>query len=111
MASGPVIPWLMPRGLLAYFCCRSAEGDSRDNVLTIILYSKAGCHLCDEARACLEDVAADHELVIEEIDIRRDDVLFARYRNRIPVIVLDGEERLEGRITMEDVHALVTTHG
>ncbi len=74
----------------------------------IVLYTKAGCHLCDEAREHLEDLAADYEFDLAEIDIRSDDTLFERYRYRIPVIVMDGVERLEGRIEREDVHALLT---
>lgn len=73
----------------------------------IVLYTKAGCHLCDEAREHLEDLAADYEFDLAEIDIRSDDTLFERYRFRIPVIVMDGVERLEGRIEREDVHALL----
>lgn len=75
--------------------------------MQVILYGKAGCHLCDEAREHLEDLAADHTLELDEVDIRRDDQLFERYRYRIPVIVVDGVERLEGRITAEDVRSLV----
>jgi glutaredoxin len=73
----------------------------------ITLYSKAGCHLCDEARVLLEDLAADHQVVLDEVDIRRDPALFERYRYRIPVIVVDGVERLEGRISSEDMTALL----
>lgn len=73
----------------------------------VTLYSKAGCHLCDEVRAHLEDLAADHELEMDEIDIRRDPILFERYRYRIPVIVVDGVERLEGHIMAEEVRALL----
>lgn len=74
----------------------------------VVLYTKAGCHLCDEAREHLEDLAADYEFDLAEIDIRSDDALFDRYRYRIPVIVVDGEERLEGRIEFNDVRALVS---
>lgn len=76
-------------------------------MITITLYSKAGCRLCDDARGYLEELAADHEIDIEEIDIRSDPILFERYRYRIPVILLDGVERLEGRIEQEDVYALL----
>ena len=75
--------------------------------MRVILYSKAGCHLCDEAREHLEDLAADHVFELDEMDIRRDDQLFERYRYRIPVIVVDGVERLEGRISAEDVRSLL----
>ena len=78
-------------------------------MIRVTLYSKAGCHLCDIARAHLEDVAADTslDLDIAEIDIRRDPDLFERYRYRIPVIVVDGVERLEGNIATDDVRDLI----
>jgi glutaredoxin len=72
------------------------------------LYSKPGCHLCDDARAYLDDLASKTDFDLDEIDIRRDPELFERYRYRIPVITLDGVERLEGRITAEDVLALIS---
>jgi glutaredoxin len=77
---------------------------------TVVLYSKAGCCLCDEARAHLEEVAAETEFDLREIDIRRDPELFDRYRYRIPVIVIDAEERLEGRIEACDVRRLLLPH-
>ena len=55
--------------------------------MTLVLYSKPGCHLCDDARAVLERVGAP----FEEIDIETDDALHAAYLERIPVIYLDGE--------------------
>lgn len=76
----------------------------------ITLYAKAGCHLCDEAREHLEELIAGHgadEVTMDEVDIRRDDVLFERYRYRIPVITVDGRERLEGRIAPEDIAHLL----
>jgi glutaredoxin len=76
-------------------------------MLQVTLYSKAGCHLCDEARAHLEELAATHAMIIDEIDIRRDLSLFERYRYRIPVIVVDGTERLEGRIEASEIYELV----
>jgi glutaredoxin len=79
---------------------------SVSGMLRVIFYTKPGCHLCDEAREHLEDLAADVELELSEIDIRSDDALFERYRYRIPVIVVDGVERLEGRISADDVRAL-----
>lgn len=73
---------------------------------SVILYSKPGCHLCDEAREYLEDAAAEQGIAYDEIDILRDPALFERYRYRIPVIVVAGEERLEGNIEESDVRAL-----
>lgn len=75
---------------------------------TVVLYSKAGCHLCDAARGYLEDLAAEEGLTFDEVDIRRDDVLFERYRYRIPVITVDGVELLEGRIEAAGVRAVLS---
>ena len=56
------------------------------------LYARPDCHLCDEARAGLEELRADgHPFELEEIDIESDDALHARFLERIPVVELDGE--------------------
>ena len=61
----------------------------------VTLYGRPGCHLCDEARAVLEGVRTDAPFELREIDIERDDELFKRYLERIPVVCLDGEELFE----------------
>ena len=60
--------------------------------MTVTLYSRPGCHLCDDARAAIERVRARTPLTLDEVDITADDALHARYLERIPVIALDGEE-------------------
>ena len=79
-------------------------------MVTITLYAKAGCHLCDQVRDYLEDLAADYTFDLQEIDIRRDLELFEHYRYRIPVVAVDGIERLEGRIEWSDVRDLMGQH-
>jgi glutaredoxin len=59
---------------------------------TITLYGKPGCHLCEGARSVVQDVAARRGVEVVEVDITRDPVLERRYRERIPVLALDGEE-------------------
>ena len=59
---------------------------------TVTLYSRPGCHLCDEAREVLETLRVQAPFTLDEVDITRDDALHARYLERIPVIALDGEE-------------------
>ena len=54
----------------------------------LTLYGRPGCHLCDDARVVLERVGEP----FDEVDITTDDALHARYLERIPVIVLNGEE-------------------
>jgi glutaredoxin len=61
-------------------------------VSTITLYSRPGCHLCDDARDVLERLRARFGFTLEERDISADDDLHRRYLERIPVVALDGEE-------------------
>ena len=62
---------------------------------TLTLYGKPGCHLCDDARAAVERVAAGRDVALEQVDISRDPVLHARYGERIPVLEIDGETVFE----------------
>ena len=59
---------------------------------TVTLYSRPGCHLCDDAREALQRVHARAPFTLQEVDIETDDALHARYLERLPVIALDGEE-------------------
>ena len=61
----------------------------------VTLYGKPGCHLCEEARAVVDEVRARRPFELEEVDITRDPTLEATYRERIPVIAIDGREALE----------------
>jgi len=57
----------------------------------LVLYSRPGCHLCDDARVVLERIGEP----FDEVDIDSDDELFKRYLERIPVVTLNGEELFE----------------
>jgi glutaredoxin len=61
----------------------------------VTLYGKPGCHLCEEAMGVVVAVRAEHPFELEEVDITRDPELESRYRERIPVVAIDGEEVLE----------------
>ncbi len=61
----------------------------------LTLYGRPGCHLCDEARAVVARAAGRVAFELVEVDIERDDELFKRYLERIPVVAVDGEERFE----------------
>ena len=65
-------------------------GSTRSHRVT--LFHAQGCHLCESARRVLTRTQADVQFELEEIDIAGDDELEQRYRERIPVILVDGEE-------------------
>lgn len=69
----------------------------------VVFYSKPGCCLCDDARDLLDDLAGEFTLDIEEINILTDPSLYDRYKNEIPLIVVDGSFTVGGRIRREDL--------
>ncbi len=64
----------------------------------VVLYGKPGCCLCDEAREAVASVRASNPFELEEVDVSTDPELHRRYGERIPVVVVDGEELLEGHV-------------
>jgi glutaredoxin len=57
---------------------------------TITLLTRPGCHLCDEARAVIERVAADLGVAWSERDITRSEEDLRAYSEMIPVTLIDG---------------------
>ena len=58
----------------------------------ITIYSKPDCHLCDRAKQVVDRCRAKVEFAIEVVDISQNPELLERYRDDIPVILLDGNE-------------------
>jgi glutaredoxin len=58
----------------------------------VTLVHAAGCHLCDSARRVIEGVRAEVAFELEEVDISGDEELERSYRERIPVVLIDGRE-------------------
>lgn len=86
----------------------SVSREKKPALPQVTFYTKAGCHLCEEARDMLDDIAAEVAYELTEIDIRSNPELFEQYRYRIPVIIVDygnndTNAMLEGRIEFRDV--------
>ena len=73
------------------------------------LYERDGCHLCEEAGVLLDEMLGSDGYA--RVDIGADDALVLRYGFRIPVIALDGVDRLEAPITGLDLRSLVAELG
>ena len=59
---------------------------------TVTLLSRPGCHLCDDARAIAERVVAEvGGVALVERSILDDAALLERYRDEIPVVLIDGD--------------------
>jgi glutaredoxin len=58
----------------------------------VTLYSKPGCHLCDDAREVVSAVCAEAGVAWTEVDITQDGDLNERYWEQIPVTLVDGRQ-------------------
>ena len=61
----------------------------------VVLYSRDGCCLCDDARVILQRVRVSHPFALSEVDIESDERLLRAYLERIPVVTIDGQEAFE----------------
>jgi glutaredoxin len=69
----------------------------------ITLYTRPGCHLCEDAADLLERIAARMPLQIVEVNILEDVGLFERYKHSIPVVALEGGPTLFAPIREADL--------
>jgi glutaredoxin len=61
----------------------------------VVMYSRPGCGLCDEAREVILAERGRTGFEFDEVDVSGDDTLELEYGIRIPVVLVDGEERFE----------------
>jgi glutaredoxin len=74
----------------------------------VILYSKPGCHLCDDARTVVAQVCAELGEAYAEVDILSSPELSARYGEEIPVTLVDGAQHDFWRVDPERLRAALT---
>lgn len=68
----------------------------------VIIYSRPGCHLCEEVKQAIESAQCIDEYTLEEIDIESDVELLRRYRFDIPVVLINGEEAFRHKVTADE---------
>src|SRR5574341_2354335 len=67
--------------------------------LHLELYSRPGCHLCDELREVCLRLSAEFPLRLAEVNIEADPALRARYDQEVPVLFIDGRKAVKYRAT------------
>lgn len=65
----------------------------------VVIYSRPGCHLCEEAKQAIQAAGCSEEYTLEEINIESDAELLRLYRHDIPVITVDGVEAFRHRFS------------
>ncbi|QYJ03771.1 glutaredoxin family protein [Nocardioides panacisoli] len=74
----------------------------------ITLYTRPGCHLCDDARRVIEDVCAEVGAAYDEVSIADDPDLERRFGHEIPVTFVDGRQHDFFRVDPARLRAALT---
>ncbi len=80
-------------------------------MITITVYSRPGCHLCDEMKVIVDRVARSIPLTIDIVDISTDPQLDAQYGLEIPVLLVNGKKAAKYRVTEDELVRLLTARG
>jgi glutaredoxin len=70
----------------------------------VVLYTRAGCHLCDEVKATLTRLEQRGGLAFKwkEVDIDSDPDLHQKYNEEVPVVFIDGKKAFKYRMDEGD---------
>jgi predicted thioredoxin/glutaredoxin len=71
--------------------------------MRVVLVTRKGCHLCDQALSLLQELGAAPELA----DVDADEELFRLYDWRVPVVLVDGIVAAEGKIDKGTLKRLI----
>ena len=82
-------------------------GSKGDTPRQVFLYSRPGCHLCDDAAELLERLAQRIPITIIEVNILGDIDLYERYKHSIPVVALAGGPTLAAPICADELERLL----
>jgi glutaredoxin len=76
----------------------------------ITLYTRPGCHLCEDAADLLDRLADRFSIRVTEINILNDVDLFERYKHSIPVVAIAGGPTLKAPIRAEALERALANH-
>ena|SRR5271157_2190332 len=69
--------------------------------LEVTLYTRPGCHLCEEAKAAIEPLLAEFGALLREVNIEGDAELSERYSWDIPVLFVGSRKAAKHRVELE----------
>ena len=67
-------------------------------MLRVTLYSRHGCHLCEEMRAVVAAVERELPLEVDEVDVDGDAALATAYGDEVPVLFVNGRKAFKYRV-------------
>ena len=64
----------------------------------VTLYTRPGCHLCEEAKAAIAPLLSEFGAVLREVNINEDSILKERYGWDVPVIFIGAHKAAKHRV-------------
>jgi len=80
-------------------------------VIALTIYSRPGCHLCEEMKTVVARVARRVELTLNEIDISTDPSLEQRFGLEIPVLLVGEKKIAKYRVTETELTRILAARG
>jgi len=77
-------------------------------MIAVTIYSRPGCHLCDQMKAIVDRVARSVAIVVEEIDVSTDPALETLYGGDIPVLLVGGTKAAKYRVTETELRRILS---
>jgi glutaredoxin len=78
----------------------SHTNEPGDPTIVVTLYSRPGCHLCDEAKSQIAPLVAEFGVQLREVDIDGDPKLREQYNLDVPVIFLGDRKIAKHRVDL-----------
>ena len=75
--------------------------------MEVVLYGRAGCHLCERAREVLRRLSDEVGFELRDQDVDVDSDLVDQYGDRVPVVVVEGDEVAAGRVNDRDLQRIL----
>ncbi len=74
----------------------------------VLVYTRPGCHLCEQAEAVVAAVCAEVGATWEALDVTGDDALLERYHDELPVTFVDGRQHDFWRVDPDRLRAALS---
>ena len=75
----------------------------RRDPLPLVLYTRAGCHLCDVMKGEIERARIPRSCDLTVVDVDSSPALAEKYGRSVPVLEIDGRAAFKGRCTAEEI--------
>jgi glutaredoxin len=77
----------------------------------VTLYTRAGCHLCEEAKRAIEAARGRADFDYQEVDIDGDAELRRRYNDQVPVVAINGVKAFKYRVEAQELLKKLAARG